>query len=283
LVVDDGIPQFIDSPVEIEVFFDFDPELGMIAYGSGFWESASNSGDGVTDLTIYRFEDDSTTTLIEGDIGRAIWLEGRETLAAAYHSGTGFDLAIIALNGGLEIVAEGIDPYFAYSNDTEMLAYVSDGVLNYYQFKEEVALGTETKGIYQGGGWVGDAPLFVTAQEQTAIAVADDPFLFVPIIPIIPIEGAGAEQAPFVPTYLDQSPLVEARPLKMLWSSALNQLIVQEDNIEQTVRIYLLSNDLQFVTDSYTLDQHELVDWFIYEEQILLLDIENQPVVWDLE
>lgn len=281
LQVIDKTPQFLPSPAEIEVFFEYEPNHGLIVYGRTFWETAANGVDGVTDLYLYRFEDQTEIELVGQNVGRASWaiIEQRPFLLVALHDGAQFNLVLFDISNQESIpVDDGVSLYFEFFEGIETVVYVKDGNLYGLQpmaSDEPVLPVLIEEGVYDGTGWIGDKPTFIDGPNGDFVLYPADPFLLNPVI-----DGGFGES--FVPTYLDASPLNELRPLSMLYSSDVNQLIVQEDGMGSSIRIYQLSEDLTYVLDSYTIDGAELVGWIDQGDTILLLDINYEPKVWSL-
>lgn len=277
LTVDEGTVGYAPEPAPIEVFFDYDNLSGRIAYGGLFFYGAANGTDSVTDLSVYDYTTQAATQWLDGNVGRAVWspapsVDGRPQLAVAIHNGETFDLHLMSAPFESEMIRENIQPYFSWSPDGQRLAYITtEGFL-----MESAAFAgprVETayaQNVYQNGGWVGDAPLWATGTDY--LIYADNPFTF---------SHPSLEES-FTPVQLDGTPLQQTRPNGMLWSADLQQLIGQVEGFTQSVQIYLFSEDLRTVIDTYFLENSQLVGWYQEGESILVLDINQEPQIWSL-
>ena len=282
LSLQDGSVTYTESPIEIETFFEYDPIGGQILYGSRFWEPAENNTDSVTDLLVYSYQTERAETIYDGNVGRAAWAIPSAAdqadppgvrFVVALHNGVDFDL-ILYEDGGEREIDEAISPFFSYHAESDQVAYVKDEQLFVADLAGREIEETMATGVYAESGWVGDAPTWGTDELGQFLIYADNP---------ISIVRLGRSAPSFSPTNLDQSPLEEFRPLQMLWSASLNQLIVVEDGFGQSVRVYLLAEDLSFVEDSYLLESVELAGWYQDDRSILVVDPALGPQVWSLE
>lgn len=280
LTLNNGQFSYEPEPAPIEVFFAYSPVSGQIAYGSLFFYGAANDTDSVTDLWVYDYKTGTTTQWLEGNVGRAAWSpvageDGQPQLAVAIHNGQSFDLHLMSGPFESEVMAEDILPYFSWSPNGERMAYVvADGVM----MKSAAVAGPRVEvamaqGVYQNGGWVGDAPVW--DMQRAYLIYADNPFTFVNL-------RLGETSESFTPVRLDGTPLEETRPTKILWSDELRQLIGQVEDFSQNVQIYLLSEDLSTVIDIYFLENSQLVGWYEVGRSIIVLDVNQEPQIWSL-
>ncbi|MDJ0756990.1 MAG: hypothetical protein QNJ45_25895 [Ardenticatenaceae bacterium] len=273
----------------IEAFFDFHSS-GRIIYGATFWEAAVNEIDSVTDLweaTLQRGADGEgewqTRQLLAENVGRAAYnpdpdqgLAAGYPIAIARHNGNSFDLVLLFGSGSELTIAEDIEPYFSWSPKSGRLAFVQADQIGVYDTREDELFLYKINLNDEGSGWVGDAPVWDVARK--VIFYPADPVL------IIPLPDSTLDRAqPFVPRLLDDEPLNDIRPTQMLWSSELDQLIVQQEDITLDVQIYLFTSDLEYIEDNYFLEGATLVGWYEEGESIVILDEEGEPRIWHLE
>ena len=260
-------------PMGIQIFFDYDPIGGQIAYASLFWQGVGENGTAaVTNLMVYDYTLENAVQWLADGVGRAAWSpvaaeDGRVPLVVALHNGRTYDLALVMGPDEVEIWVEDIDPYLAWSPDGQQMAFVRDGTLLTVPLPS-VGGGEQAwaSDVYLAEGWVGDAPVWDLANNL--LIYADKP--------------AQAGLAPFVVVALDTGavirPIMPAgevapRPTKLLWAAGLGQLVAQEEGITgQTVRVYQLSADWQTVESSYTAPNTVLLGWYTAEESLWVMD-----------
>ncbi len=271
VVLRDGRPALEAAPTPIEVFFDFRPGRG-IAYGTQFWSAAGNGVDSVTDFWLYDFTNDPRPVL-DGQVGRVALNPDPlavDLAAVARHDGTAFNLVLLADDGSETPLDSGIDPYFSFAPDGKTIAYVKDGQLLVAPVDGGSIQTTTTAGLQAEFGWVGDEPLWDLTRELLIFPA--DPFL------IIPLDG----RDPFAPRQLDGSPLSGTRPTRMLWSPENRQLAVQIDDLTFEIQVYLLTEDLAFVADTYFLEGATLIGWVEDGETLLVQEQDGMLRIWSL-
>lgn len=282
LVVKQGEITTLPEPAPIEAFFDFHPS-GRIIYGAMFWEAAANEIDSVTDLWVAPLGQNDLQSepqlLLEANVGRAVFNPASEDgfpIAAAVHNGQDFFLTLIYADGEIESFEDQIEPFFSWSPDGRLLAAVQEKSLILFDFEEKEAFRLNVNLRDAGFGWVGDAPIWDL--DRRVIFYPADPIL------IIPLSNSTLKKPqPFVPLLLDDEPLLDLRPSRILWSPELDQLIVQQEDITLDVQIYLFTSDLQYIEDNFFLEGATLVGWYEEGESIIILDEEGEPQVWLLE
>ncbi|MCA9956738.1 MAG: DPP IV N-terminal domain-containing protein, partial [Anaerolineales bacterium] len=162
LMVEDGEMATQELPVAVEIYFDY--ANGWLAYGSYFWEATANQ-QSVTDLHLYDFATGEETLWAE-QVGRAaitpqVMFDGPPSVAAAVHSGQGFDLVLIRGAENRTVLVDDIDPYFSWSPDGSQIAYLRDNNLFVTDVVNDFGNPAIATGVYANSGWIGDAPLWL--------------------------------------------------------------------------------------------------------------------------
>lgn len=311
IMAEDGVVGFSESPVTFELFYDYSPSSGRIAYGSEFWHAAANSNRAVSDLWVYDFTSEQAHQLLADNVGRALFsprlASGRSSdrLAAVVFSPDRgvFDLALVESDGSLDVLAECASPGFSWSPDGSMIAYEA------WTDPEEEPTRGECEGVFvvsiddrsvtklseqppSTGGWHGDQPIWAEGQDALLLTYASPESVFA----VVPLDGSGAflvDKAESIP--VDYLP----NPMFSLWSEEHNSVIGQTEGMFDPfgVWVYQFSQDMRTVQDAYriTVDGRELdlqlIGWWEEAESVLLRDITNlselnqfgRAIAWSLE
>ncbi len=273
LMLEDGevLPQPL--PVEVEIFFDYQPESGWLAYGSKFWEATANQ-QSVTDLHIYNLATGSELNWADG-VGRAALstlnpITNEPDIAVAIHRGTGFDLIVLLDPDNSIPLVEDIDPFFSWSPDGSQIAYLKDGELFITSKAGDSGNPPIASGVYEGSGWIGDAPLWLG--DSGYLLYADAP------ITIVAVDGSET----IVPTIIDSSPVAERRPLTMLYSSSHNQLIAEvEEMFGAGVVFYQFDEGFETAEIVMQIADAQLVGWYEEGESVILFS-RGEPMILPL-
>ncbi|MGD8865606.1 MAG: hypothetical protein PVI81_08435, partial [Anaerolineales bacterium] len=73
IMVEEGVVGFSESPVTFEIFYDYSPASGRVAYGSEFWHAAEGSNVSVSDLWVYDYASRQDRELLVDNVGRAVF------------------------------------------------------------------------------------------------------------------------------------------------------------------------------------------------------------------
>ncbi|MCB8927887.1 MAG: hypothetical protein H6652_19915 [Ardenticatenaceae bacterium] len=90
---------------------------------------------------------------------------------------------------------------------------------------------------------------------------------------------------PFSLTYPNGSPFAPEGISQLFWSPQHRILLLQTERPYREVTAYALSEQLRYVLDDPSLPRWrdaQIVGWLVEGEQIILLDAEGEPLVWDL-
>ena len=262
LMMEDGDIAHQEMPVEVEIYFDY--KAGWLAYGSYFWEPTADR-QSVTDLHIYNFATGTDQLWAESNIGRVALSPANEiadqpTAVAAIHSGQGFDLVVMAGPDNNTLLVEDIDPYFSWSPDGEQIAYLKDGELFITAKADDSANPPIASGVYAGGGWIGDAPLWLGSSGY--LLYADNPFAIV--------AADGSET--MVPLTEDGAVLQGPRPLAMLYSATNDQLIAESQGMfGSIVTIYQLGKGFKTAVPTQQTDDAQLAGWYEENESAIIV------------
>ena len=313
LVLEDGELSALPSPVQIQIFWEYTPVTGRLAYSPEFVHSSDHNNVPVTSLWVHDYETGETQMWLEDNVIRAAWSpDGESVTAAVYNPGTEqIDLVFVSGPDQVELIAECASNLFSWSPEGTQLAYVN--ALDWSGVKEACAgtyLVSFPDGLTGGdhqvervsdfgstkllSGHVDDKPIW--ALDQNALIYPDQPFW------VVPLDGSPA----FVPqTPAGEEPMNLPRPFGSLWSAHLNQLIGNVDTGPAGfggVWVYQLSEDFRRMENFYRIgDAREgdnsdivLVAWWLPGESILVLDGDNLdpsqylnelwrgPAVWSL-
>jgi len=314
LVLEDGELSAQPSPVPFQLFWEYTPATGRLAYSPEFVHSSEQNNIPVTSLWVYDYETGESTIWLEDNVIRAAWSpDGDRVTAAVYNPETEqIDLVFISGPDQVELIAECASNLFSWSPDGTHLAYVN--ALDWSGVKEACAgtyLVSYPDGLAAGepqiervsdfgsqkllSGHVDDKPIW--ALDQNALIYPGQPFW------VVPLDGSPA----FVPqTPEGEEPMNLPRPFGSLWSSHLNQIIGNVDTGPAGfggVWVYQLSEDLRRMENYYRIgDIPErnnsdivLVAWWTPGESLLVLDGDNfelseflnelwrAPAVWSLD
>ena len=264
----------LPAELGVEIFFDYSPTHGLLAFGRTFWEAAGPESHSVSDLWVYDFTNDQLTQWFDGNIGRAAWSSDPTqppTLAIAQHTGESFDLILAQQPDTFVNVDRNVLPHFSWAPGQSRLAFIKDGQL--------LAVNPLTQSIQKSGtaelsnefGWIGDEPIWDI--DRDALIYPDNPLF------VAPLNGVSS----FVPTDGENNLISGTRPTRMLWSAETNQLVVQVEDFVSRVQIYRFSSNLQDVTQIITIDNVRLAFWYEPELSVVLLDeLGENPQVWSL-
>jgi hypothetical protein len=308
IIVDEGVVGFSESPVSFQLFYDYSPVSGRIAYGSEFWHAAQGSSIAVSDLWVYDFARNAETQLLDDNVGRALFSpptsSGPVQLAAVVFNPDllTFELALVGADGSLELLTSCASPSFSWSPDGSMIAYEAwsdpdagspsgscQGVF-VYSFKD----GTTTKLADQPpstGGWHGDQPIWAEGQDALLLTYASPESVFA----VVPLDGSGVyvvEKSDSIPVeYLPN-------PMLSLWSEPYNSIIGQTEGMMDPfgVWVYQFSQDMRTVEGAYRIKidgrdlDLQLIGWWQPGESVLLRETTNlselnrfgRGIVWSL-
>lgn len=314
LVLESGELTAQPSPVKYEIFWDYSPSSGKMAYSSEFFHQSVSNNLAVSDLWVYDYQSGSEEKWLDDNVLRAAWApDGKHLTAAVYNPDTRqTDLILLSGPGQIEPLAACASPVFSWSPEGDRLAYINaqlwlnlgvdEACLGTYlvTFPDGITAGewevsrvSDFSGEKVGGSHVGDKPLW--ALEQNALIYPDSPFW------VVPLDGSPA----FIPqTPGDEDPMNLPRPFGSIWSTQLNQLVGNVDCmvICSGVWVYQLSEDLSRIKSFSRIgDTPEgdnssitLVDWWQPGESLLVLDSNNPdtnqylseiwrgPAIWSL-
>ena len=174
---DELIFQELPPLLSMEVFFDYSPLHGLMAFGQVFWSAAGDTTSSVTDLWVYDFETDQLSQWFSGNVGRAAWSSDPTqppTLIVAAHNGETFDLVLAQDENATLTVVEDISPYFSWAPGQSRVAYVKDGRLETINPLTQVRQVTNATAVYEEG-WIGDAPVWDL--DNDALIFAENPIV----------------------------------------------------------------------------------------------------------
>lgn len=314
LVLEDGELSAQPSPVESQIFWEYTPATGRLAYSPEFVHSSAQNNIPITSLWVHDYETGESTIWLEDNVVRAAWSpDGEKVTAAVYNPETAqIDLVFVSGPGQVDMIAECASNLFSWSPDGTRLAYVN--VISWSGVNEACA-GTYLVSFpngFNGGeaqvervsdfgsqkllsGHVDDKPIW--ALDQNALIYPDQPFW------VVPLDGSQA----FVPqTPAGEEPMNLPRTSGSLWSSHLNQLVGNVENGPGGgfggVWVYQLSEDLRRMENYSRIGDNAaggnsdiiLVDWWDPGTSLLVLDGDNfelpdylnelwrAPAVWSL-
>jgi len=313
LVLQDGELTVQPSPVYYEVFWDYSPVSGRIAYSPEFVHGSDHNNVSVTSLWVYELGTGASEMWLDDNVIRAAWSpDGEKVTAAVYNPQTEqVELVFVTGPDQVEVISDCASNLFSWSPDGSQLAFVN--AVSWAGVKPACA-GTYLVSFPNGisaaeheqqrvsdfgsealmSGDYNDQPIW--AVEQNALIYPDQPFW------VIPLDGSPA----FIPATPDgEDPLELPRPFGGLWSAGLTQLVGYYDagmSGQGGVWVYQLSDDLGSI-ESYDrigdgpFDGNSfitLVDWWVPGESILVLNGDNpdtsqylseywpSPAIWSL-
>ena len=294
LVLEDGQLSAQPSPVQFQIFWEYTPVTGRLAYSPEFVHSSDHNNIPVTSLWVYDYATGEAQMWLEDNVIRSTWSpDGERVTAAVYNPETEqIDLVFVSGPDQVELISECASNLFSWSPDGTQLAYVN--ALDWSGMKEACAgtyLVSFPDGLTGGdhqvervsdfgsqkllSGHVDDKPVW--ALNQNALIYPDQPFW------VVPLDGS--------PAFVPQTPGGEEgmnlpRTFGSLWSSHLNQFIGNVDSGPGGfggVWVYQLSEDLRRMENYYRIGDFPqwnnsdivLVAWWLPEESILVLDGDN--------
>jgi hypothetical protein len=311
LVLEDGELSLQPSPVPFQIFWDYSPVSGRLAYSPEFVHGSDHNNVSVTSLWVYDYETDTAEMWLEDNVVRAAWSPDGERVTAAVYNPDAEQIELLFISGPnqVELIAACASNLFSWSPEGTRLAYVN--TVSWAGVKETCSgtfLVSFPEGITGGeprverisdfgsqellSSHTTDRPLW--APDQDALIYPDQPFW------VVPMDGSPA----YVPaTPQGEDPLSVPRPFGSLWSSSLDQLVGNVDaglSGQGGVWVYQLTEDLSRIANYYriapqgTNSDISLVSWWVPGESILVLDGENfepaqflselwrAPAVWSL-
>jgi hypothetical protein len=289
IVMDDGTIGFQQSPVAFQLFFDYSPINGRLAYASDFWHPAAGSNQGVSDLWVYHFGSGQASQWLSDNVGRALWSPTGGALAVAvFNPGLGiYELGVAGSDGRVDVLASCASTSFSWSPDGRHIAYEAGGGV------DDPSPAEECQGIYvidvndrsvvkisdqppSTGGWHGDQPIWAEGQDALLLTFASPESVFA----VVPLDGSGA----FTVT---KSGSIEIEylpnPLQTIWSQEHNSVVGYTEGMfdPNGVWVYQFSDDMRVVEGAYriTIDGQEpgliLIGWWEPGQSVLLRDISN--------
>lgn len=271
LMLEDGEMARQALPVTVAIYFDY--QDGWLAYGSYFWQATADQ-KAVTDLHLYNFATGEDTVWAE-QVGRAVitpmqMLDGPPAVAVAIHNGQSFDLVLVRGPENRTVLVEDIDPFFSWSPDGRLLAYLRNNELFVTDAAGDSGNPPIASDVYATTGWIGDAPLWLG--DTGYLLYADAPFTIV--------AADGSET--IVPTAEDGSVLGGGRPFAMLYAPTTNQLITETEGMfGPGAAIYQLSTDFVTAELVQQFDDAQLVGWYNAGESVIL-NISGEPTILPL-
>ncbi|MFN2221898.1 MAG: hypothetical protein ACK2UH_05060, partial [Candidatus Promineifilaceae bacterium] len=201
IVVDDGMVGFSQTPVVFQLFFDYSPINGRLAYGSEFWHPAAGSNQGVSDLWVYQYGSDQASQWLSDNVGRALWSPTGGALAVAvFNTALGiYELGTVGSEGRVDVLASCASTSFSWSPDGRYIAYEAGGGV------DDLSPADECRGIYvidmnnrsvvkisdqppSTGGWHGDQPIWAEGRNALLLTHSSVNSVFA----VVPLDGSGA-------------------------------------------------------------------------------------------
>lgn len=313
LVLDVGKITVQPSPVPFQIFWEYSPGSGKLAYSPEFFHGSEQNNVSVTSLWVYDYATGEAEMWLEDNVARAAWTPGGERLTAAIYNPETAQIDLVFVDGPqqVELIADCASQLFSWSPEGNQLAFVN--AMNWAGMSQACAgtfIATFPGDLYQGDAQIerisdfGSEPLLsghpldqpIWSLEEGALIYPDQPFW------IVPLDGSPA----FVPTTPNgEDPLEIPRPFGPLWSASLSQLVGNVDmglSGNGGVWVYQLSEDLLSIENYSRIGNMEansnsdinLVDWWNPNESILVLsgdnvdpsqylnDLWRAPAVWSL-
>ncbi len=313
LVLENGELTVQPSPIYHEVFWEYSPESGRLAYSPEFLHGSDQNKVSVTSLWVYDYASGTSQRWLEDNVIRASWSpDGQRVTAAVYNpQKEQIDLVFVSGPDQVEIIAECASNLYSWSPDGSMLAYVN--AISWAGVKESCAgtylvlfpngLSAAERDLQRVSDFGSDKLLSghhddkpVWAMARYALIYPDQPFW------VVPLDGSPA----FIPATPDgEDPLELPRSFGSLWAPDLHQLIGNYDagmSGQGGVWVYQLSEDLHQIESYHRIGNAPqgdnsfitLVDWWSPGESILVLDGDNPdtdqylsevwrgPAVWSI-
>ena len=289
VVVNDGMVGFKPSPVSFQLFFDYSPINGRLAYASEFWHPAAGSNQAVSDLWVYQYGSGQASQWLSDNVGRALWSPTGGALAVAtFNPNLGiYELGIAGSDGRVDVLASCASTSFSWSPDGTRIAYEAGGGV------DDPNPAEECQGIYlvnvnnrsvvkiseqppSNGGWHGDQPIWADGQNALLLTFSSPESVFA----VVPLDGSGA----YTVTKSDAIPIEYLpNPEQTVWSQEHNSVVGYTEGMldPNGVWVYQFSDDMRMVEDAYriTIDGQEpgliLIGWWEPGESVLLRDISN--------
>jgi hypothetical protein len=289
IVMDDGRIGFRPSPVAFQLFFDYSPINGRLAYASEFWHPAEGSNQAVSDLWVYHYGSDQASQWLSDNVGRALWSPTGGALAVAvFNPALGiYELGTVGSDGRVDVLASCASTSFSWSPDGSRIAYEAGGGV------DDPSPPEACQGIYiinmndrsvekisdqppSTGGWHGDQPIWAEGHDTLLLTFASPESVFA----VAPLDGSGA----FTVTKSDSIAIEYLpNPLQTVWSQKHNSVVGQTEGMFDPygVWVYRFSDNMRVVEDAYriTIDGQEpqliLIGWWEPGESVLLRDISN--------
>lgn len=313
LVLDDEELSVQPSPVSFQIFWEYTPVTGRLAYSPEFVHGSDHNNVSVSSLWVYDYETGEASMWLEDNVIRAGWSpDGERVTAALYNPDTEqIDLVFVSGPDEVEPIAECASNLFSWSPDGNQLVYVNAiSWAGVNQACSGTYLVSFPDGLTDGepqiervsdfgsqellSGHQSDQPIW--ALEEQALIYPDQPFW------IVPLDGSPA----FIPsTPQGEDPLEVPRPANGLWSAELKQLSGNYDSGlsgQGGVWVFQLSEDLRSIENYYRVGDSPvgdnsdiiLVYWETEGESLLVLNGDNfepaeylnqlwrAPAVWSL-
>jgi Tol biopolymer transport system component len=295
-----------EVPVVMEIFWDYSPASGRLAYSSQFFHWSMDNGISVTDLWVYDYHTQQAERWLEDNLAWASWRPpveggtGSDRLTAALYDPERGHLVVAFVDGpdDIELIAECASTSYSWSPDHKELAYVNKAN---WEGVSETCTGTfiysEEDGSNRRVSALGEQELLSGSFDDAPIWAVEDGVLVYPDQPfwVIPLDGA----PPFVPQAADgEEPMNLPRLNQHLWAPEYNLLIGNVEAMMENfngVWVYELSDDLSAIVNRYRIEDvsdfsraYRLIDWWAPGESLLMLTGSNEfswwgiPVVWSL-
>lgn len=271
--------------IPLEMYWDYSPHSGRLAYSAQFYHAAANSLSAVSDLWVYDYATGKNEQWLADNVNRAFWappVEGLpERLTAAVFDPQGNRWQIVYVDGPnqTELIADCASPMYSWSPDGARLVNV---VAQGY----EPAIPPECVGTYLYeratgasklvsdlgtkpfmSGWQGDRPLWDS--ERETIIYPDQPFW------VASLDGEPA----YVPQIAGGTdPLEIPRPTEAVYSSSSHTLYAITEGMDGAgFWAYELSPDLRTLVNAYLIElrdinAYHIIGWWEPDVSILMLD-----------
>ncbi|MEZ4593825.1 MAG: hypothetical protein R3D55_22165 [Chloroflexota bacterium] len=274
-------------PIEPQKVFAYDGERGLLYFGEQVGEP--EGGYATTDLRVYDFRDGTTMTLLKGNVAAMVWCSLRPVLAVM---GDGrLNLMMPVANAELDVVARDVSPTFscipgylpppADGGPGKLIAYQRGAdllLVNWFDGPTDLlAEGALSPEITVPPVWDLTNEVLLVANETVLLVPLHRSRYFAEERPF------GSE--PFNLSYASGTPFVREGIRQLFWSPQHRILLLQTERPYREVTAYALSEQLRYVLDEPSLPRWrnaQIVGWLVDGEQIILLDAEGEPLVWNL-